>query len=362
MDTRVDPQFSELLVRLYGDLDGNRPWEAFLEALAVWLESSFSTLIIVAPGTLKPGTYMTPGADPVFQARYLDSFFAEDPFKDLPDGKVTSFTEFISQMAMEEYTAYRNYLDIAGGEQVLAVDMRFAGQFEARFRVSRDKSRPDFTASERAALQALVPHLRIAVSLFERLQLAGAEHSVFESATEGLGLALLVLDRNNRIVSSNALAERFLNEGEGVRRAGDSLAFDSAEPRKIVADLLTRPLGETKVTRFRIERAERGDLIATARAMDLPAIHSGTGALALFFALPGDETVLEPETARELFGLTMAEARLAIILTQGVSLVEAARRLGITHNTAKTQLRAIFAKTGARRQSQLVSILAATGA
>ena len=362
MDTRVDPQFSELLVRLYGDLGGERPWDAFLEALAKWLESSFSTLIITAPGTHIPGTYITPGADPHFKAHYLESFFTIDPFKDLPDGKVTSFSEFISQMAMEEYAAYRDYLDVAGGEQVLAVDMRFSGQFEARFRVSRDKSRSDFTAADRAALQALVPHLRIAVSLYEKLQLASAEHAVFESATEGLGLALLVLDRNNRIVSSNALAERFLNEGEGVRRAGDSLAFDNAEPRKIVADLLASPRGQTKVTRFRIERAERGDLIATARAMDLPAIHSGTGALALFLALPGDETPLEPETARELFGLTMAEARLAVTLTQGLSLVEAARRLGITHNTAKTQLRAIFAKTGARRQSQLVSILSAAGA
>lgn len=362
MDARVDPQFSELLTRLYGDLDDERPWEAFLEALAKWLDASFATLIITAPGTQFPGTYVTPGANPQVQARYIESFFAEDPFKDLPEGKVTSFSEFISQQAMEEYAAYRAYLDVAEGEQVLAVDMRFSGGFEARFRVTRNKALPDFNAADKAALQALVPHLRIAVGLFEKLQLAGAEHGVFQSATEGLGLALLVLDRNNRIVSSNALAERFLNEEEGVRRAGDSLAFDAAEPRKIVADLLAHPDRKAEVTRFRIERPERGDLIATARALDLPAIHSGTGALALFLALPGEEPLLEPQTVRELFGLTAAEARLAVTLAQGLSLVEAARRLGITHNTAKTQLRAIFAKTGARRQSQLVSILAATGA
>ena len=46
MDACVDPRFSELLVRLYGDLDRERPWEAFLEALAGWLGSSFATLII----------------------------------------------------------------------------------------------------------------------------------------------------------------------------------------------------------------------------------------------------------------------------------------------------------------------------
>lgn len=362
MDARVDPQFSELLVRLYGELDGERPWDAFLEALAKWLDATYATLIITAPGTRLPGTFVTPGANPRYSASYIESFFADDPFRDLPEGKVTSFSEFINQQAAEDYAAYRDYLALAAGEQVLAVDLRFDGRFEARFRVTRDKALPDFTAEERTALQTLVPHLRIAVTLFEKLQLAGAEHGVFHSATEGLGLALLVLDRNHRIVSSNAVAERFLNEGEGVRRAGECLAFDAPEPRKTVDNLLAEPGKRDKVTRFRIPRPERGDLIATARALDLPAIHSGTGALALFLALPGEEPPLEPETVRELFGLTMAEARLAVVLAQGLSLVEAAQRLGITHNTAKTQLRAIFAKTGARRQSQLVGILAATGA
>ncbi|OCC22599.1 LuxR family transcriptional regulator [Croceicoccus estronivorus] len=362
MDVRVDPQFSELLICLYGELDGERPWDAFLETLAKWLEASYATLIITAPGTRLPGTFITPGANPRYSESYMESFFADDPFRDLPEGKVTTFSEFINQQAAEDYAAYRDYLALAAGEQVLAVDLRFDGRFEARFRVTRDKALPDFTGQERSALQALIPHLRIAVTLFEKLQLAGAEHGVFQSATEGLGLALLVLDRNYRIVSSNALAERFLDEGEGLKRSGERLTIEAAEPRKTIDRLLAEPEKQDKVTRFRVERPERGDLIATARTLDLPAIHSGTGALALFLALPGEESPLEPETVRELFGLTMAEARLAVILGQGVSLVEAAKRLGITHNTAKTQLRAIFAKTGAHRQSQLVGILASAGA
>ncbi|HWV61154.1 MAG TPA: LuxR C-terminal-related transcriptional regulator [Sphingopyxis sp.] len=44
-------------------------------------------------------------------------------------------------------------------------------------------------------------------------------------------------------------------------------------------------------------------------------------------------------------------------LAGGGSLVEAADRLGIAHNTARSHLRSIFAKTGARRQSQLVHLL-----
>ena len=57
----------------------------------------------------------------------------------------------------------------------------------------------------------------------------------------------------------------------------------------------------------------------------------------------------------------MAEARLAAVLGEGLSLVEAARRLGIAHNTAKVQLRSVFAKTGVHRQAQLVALLASIG-
>ena len=48
---------------------------------------------------------------------------------------------------------------------------------------------------------------------------------------------------------------------------------------------------------------------------------------------------------------------LAAALASGRSLVEAADTLGIAHNTARAHLRSIFAKTGARRQSQLVHLL-----
>jgi DNA-binding CsgD family transcriptional regulator len=57
--------------------------------------------------------------------------------------------------------------------------------------------------------------------------------------------------------------------------------------------------------------------------------------------------------------LTGAEARLAASLAQGFGVVEAARRLGITPNTARTQLKTVFAKLGVDRQAGLVRLLMA---
>jgi pimeloyl-ACP methyl ester carboxylesterase/DNA-binding CsgD family transcriptional regulator len=61
--------------------------------------------------------------------------------------------------------------------------------------------------------------------------------------------------------------------------------------------------------------------------------------------------------AQRALGLTAAEARLASKLAAGRQIVDASEELGISPHTARTQLKAIFAKTGARRQSELIGIM-----
>jgi DNA-binding CsgD family transcriptional regulator len=58
-----------------------------------------------------------------------------------------------------------------------------------------------------------------------------------------------------------------------------------------------------------------------------------------------------------VFGLTPAEARLASIMAEGANPEEAAEELHISRDTARNQLRAIFAKTTTHRQSELVALL-----
>ncbi|PSJ57838.1 hypothetical protein C7I85_20920 [Mesorhizobium soli] len=59
----------------------------------------------------------------------------------------------------------------------------------------------------------------------------------------------------------------------------------------------------------------------------------------------------------EAFGLTSAEARLATRLAAGNSLRNAAVEEGITYETARSRLKAIFRKTDTTRQAELVLLL-----
>lgn len=64
--------------------------------------------------------------------------------------------------------------------------------------------------------------------------------------------------------------------------------------------------------------------------------------------------------AAAAFGLSGREATLAVRLCLGDTLEEAARRLGMRRETARSHLAACFAKTGTARQHTLVGLLLST--
>jgi DNA-binding CsgD family transcriptional regulator len=67
-----------------------------------------------------------------------------------------------------------------------------------------------------------------------------------------------------------------------------------------------------------------------------------------------------PETVLGLqrkFGLTLAEARVAVRLAGGLRVVDIARELGSSPGTVRCHLKAAYAKTGARSQATLVRLV-----
>jgi DNA-binding CsgD family transcriptional regulator len=80
------------------------------------------------------------------------------------------------------------------------------------------------------------------------------------------------------------------------------------------------------------------------------------GARAIVFILEWDDMGSPPAAQlADYFGLTRAEARLAAALAKGASLEDCTVRFGISKNTVRSQIRAIFDKTGASRQGDLIA-------
>jgi DNA-binding NarL/FixJ family response regulator len=63
------------------------------------------------------------------------------------------------------------------------------------------------------------------------------------------------------------------------------------------------------------------------------------------------------EQLAQLFDLLPSEARLALALSRGMNITEAAEDLGLTEQTARTYSKNIYAKMGARGQADLVRFI-----
>jgi DNA-binding CsgD family transcriptional regulator len=78
---------------------------------------------------------------------------------------------------------------------------------------------------------------------------------------------------------------------------------------------------------------------------------------AIFVTDPNQAVRPRQEVLRKFYGLTPAEIRLSCLLAEGKGLREVADRIGVTHETARSQLKSIFGKTNTGRQSELVRLL-----
>ena len=69
---------------------------------------------------------------------------------------------------------------------------------------------------------------------------------------------------------------------------------------------------------------------------------------------PSSGLDLEVSVLENIYKLSSAEARLAQALYHGYRLPEASKSLGISINTARTQLRGVFKKVGVQSQAALM--------
>ena len=87
-------------------------------------------------------------------------------------------------------------------------------------------------------------------------------------------------------------------------------------------------------------------------------VRSVAGAKQILVRLRDPELELpDPVLLQGLFGLTPTEALVAAGLAQGLDSARQARAMGVQPNTIQSHIKRVLLKSGARRQSQLVSLI-----
>lgn len=223
----------------------------------------------------------------------------------------------------------------------------------------RSAARGPFTSAEATYAATAAKHLARVVSLALQVREAGVSATL--DVLESLRYPAVVLDIAGVVTKLNDAARGLLGQGLTIHR-GRMLALDRASNARLQALIATAlgPDGASVTSRpIIIPCEDNADVIVTATPLTAHASsYFATGRVLLTLKLTTPASP-DPSELKALFGLTTAEARLAERMSSGCDLVTAASIIGIGRETARTQLRSVFAKTGVRRQAELTALLAA---
>jgi DNA-binding CsgD family transcriptional regulator/PAS domain-containing protein len=227
----------------------------------------------------------------------------------------------------------------------------------------------DFRDSEVAALQALLPHIATAQLIRQSLQRANQIALAAGLTLDSLHQALFLIDPAGRLAYRNAMADDLLASGESfvLTSRGLSCCSGSASARlaeRVAAvqrwpDTLPGASVGGGVNAFSVKRPGRPALSVSVLPVRGLAILSAAGLDHGWVAvLVTDAQVIARHALVRLvdrYGLTARESQLVAALVLGQPLPSAAT-LGITHETARQYLKAIFGKTGVNRQAELIRL------
>lgn len=218
-----------------------------------------------------------------------------------------------------------------------------------------------YSRTEIADLDLTLPKLRMAAAI-SRTVLDAERRGAGEILTER-GDAVFELDFRGRVIGMNAPATALLHDGalmlEERRLLAPLAQYQASLDRAVSAPLRTPPevacaiLGTASLDRRLIVRT----VPVTGMARD---VFFSTAAVAVVSIwerpeLPPDRLVAR---MREAFDLTAAEARVAALVSLGVTLPGASRALGIGVGTARNYFKSVQSKTATSTQSELASLAA----
>lgn len=228
--------------------------------------------------------------------------------------------------------------------------------------------------SQTAFLDRLMPHLRRACRIGLQNFIYSSQPLVGHMLVNRLRQPVVLMTPGGDVMHANEAAQDLLRRTKVVAVEDGKLRL----PQPALDDLLRRCAaleqeikagqagdgvqGDTAFQALQVrDRIGEGGNLYAFFSMLAPQAVMGTFGLRpvvmLLFYHPASAPAIDPGLLYAVFGLTPAEARIASLLAEGLSLKEIAQQQGTQHETVRKQLRSIYIKTSTNRQPDLVRLL-----
>lgn len=366
-------QLSELLADAYDAALEPARWSRFLARTESAFGSEFAVFSLFDRVEPERTFAATHGIDEQTANRFRAHYggpadFWWQRFRDAPAGSVHDIGETITGEQMrqsplhDEVVAPGRYRHFLGSVAINGRD------FSAYLYLVRTGNRPDFQPADRSTLAARVlPHLGRSLALARELSRLKDTRAALWSALDHSPYAIVVLDSRPRPLFVNRRAGELFRSKDGLAlRAGRLLAshprqqdaLDQAIVRclQIARGKLAVPPPVLPIPRPSGASPLQVMCCPVTRRREQPEMPAGAACMLLIRPASAN-ALLASEVLAQVYALSPAELRLCEALLEHGSLPAAATHLHVSHNTAKTQLRSVFGKTGARTQIELLRLL-----
>lgn len=270
-----------------------------------------------------------------------------------------------SELRRTDY--FNDFLRPFDSEGSAILDLGVQG-ISAAVNIGRTPRAGSFEADDVALLRGVHADLARAFWLSVRLGLSGALHASLVETLAGAIHGCVLLDATGAIVHANPAAERLFARRQGLFAERGRLATARPDDRtrldRAIAYAAVGADGRRAGAWLAVARAPPSPplkVTVSPLALDRPALFQARARVLVAVIDADAPPALSADEVRALFGLTAAQARLALKLAEGCDLKSAAQALGVTLPTARTHLYEIFARTGANRQADLVRLLVRAG-
>jgi DNA-binding CsgD family transcriptional regulator/PAS domain-containing protein len=306
---------------------------------------------------------------PEIHAR-LNEWFAKGPSLDRP----FIASRELSANYLERAPYVRDCLEPLGIVDIMHLFLMHTPTHFSELVIGRHQRQGVITDREVEIGLLLLPHLRRAVTISDVLDARAIERAGMAQALDALRCGVLLTNGDGKILHANRSAEHMLQDGAlhamgGVLGAGAPAAAQELREAIRLAARDEARLGKTGLA-IRLGGPQApssmlahvlpmsgSELRTRLRPEAVAAVFIGPPGAAAFDVSPAEKPAERKEHLRRRFGLTKAEADVAVEILKGDGRNATAARLGIAPTTVRAHLSHIFEKTGVRRQAELVRLL-----
>jgi DNA-binding CsgD family transcriptional regulator/PAS domain-containing protein len=365
-------ELSSLLTALYAAPLEPRMWQVFFDRLCVLTNIASGYMLSYRP--LEERVVVLAGGglnfNPESSRLYNEHYGANDPYREPtmanPRIGVIQGDELVSHSHLVRSELYNEVLHKFDLEHMTLMSCSCSDEQADLFPFWSSPRQGPMDAASIHLLETLIPHVQTALRLSATVRAQHAASLLSEVALDAMSIAAFLVTRKGRIRHMNQRAANYLRENSGLRlHLGTLTATDSRE----AAQLEKLLQAATSNRRDRSETSPGGAMMISrptdGKPLQLTVIPAPQQNLvtenelcAIAFVSATDAAPASRVTVlRQLYRLTPTECRLADLLLEGLDVRDAAGRLAITLETARFHLKRVLAKTGARRQTELMRLM-----